>query len=87
MTLAERGAEAVTHLDEQLWICRVCDCRVRARDADCDAAQQVAQATCEAAPEESKAGVVVAWAVEGLDGRRGGEFCRVDDRGDDAARE
>lgn len=74
-----------THLDKQLRVCCVGECRVRARDADCDTAQQVADSTRQAAPEEGVARVVVARGVKRLEGRGRDELGGEDDRGNDAA--
>lgn len=56
------------NLDEQIWICRVCECGSGPCDAYTDAAQEIAEADGESAPEEGIAGEIVGWGVEGNSG-------------------
>ena len=74
-----------THLYEQLRVGRIRERGIRARDADCDSAQEVADSARETAPEEGVTRVVVARGVERLERGRGDELGGEDDRGDDAA--
>lgn len=74
-----------THLYEQLRVGGIRKRGIRARDADRDPAQEVADSAREPTPEERVAGVIVARGIERLESWRGDELGGEDDRGDDAA--